>query len=207
MGTRSGKWAWKEPAEVTSGGMWTMRSRNRLCAGRWPRGSWEVRIRLGRTLLGLALIFLFGCLVPSVASAHAYLVRANPVPNSAVESGPERIQLWFSEPIDPRFAHVTVFGPDGKILVSGSPAADPRDGTSLVVPLPGKLDSGTYTVHWRVVSADGHPVAGSFTFSVGTSSAARAPGSEVAQGPSLLAVAARGFQWVALLILPGLIGF
>lgn len=40
--------------------------------------------------------------------------------------------------------------------------------------LPDKLAQGTYMVSWRVVSADGHPISGAFTFSIGKPSATSA---------------------------------
>ncbi|ADG05125.1 copper homeostasis periplasmic binding protein CopC [Kyrpidia tusciae] len=171
------------------------------------RGMERRRTRLRRILWGWVLIALLGGLFPPAAWAHAYLVKASPAPDSVVAAPPSHIQLWFSEPLESRFASVTVLDPGGKRVATGPPAADPRDGSSLVVPLEGTSERGTYTVHWRVVSADGHPVEGNFVFSVGTVSAAPAGGAETAGGPPPLGVVARGLQWAALLTLPGLIGF
>ncbi|MDI3328537.1 MAG: copper resistance protein CopC [Alicyclobacillaceae bacterium] len=163
--------------------------------------------RLWKVLLGQACIVLFGVLAPAVAWAHAYLVKAAPAPNSILLAPPERIQLWFSEPVESQFAHIEVLGPDGKRVASGPLTVDPADGTSLVLLLKEKSKNGTCTVHWRVVSADGHPVEGNFVFSVGVVSAEPAAGKETAAGPSPLELVSRGLQWAALLTLPGLIGF
>jgi CopC domain len=50
------------------------------------------------------------------------------------------------------------------IVVSPPPV---RAGLARAVDLPGGLSRGTHLVSWRVVSADGHPVGGALTFSVG----------------------------------------
>ena len=48
----------------------------------------------------------------------------------------------------------------------GRRARSPANPDTLVVPLK-KLAQGWYLVWWRVISADGHPVRGAFTFAVG----------------------------------------
>jgi copper transport protein len=52
----------------------------------------------------------------------------------------------------------------------------------------GKQPQGTFTVSWRVISADSHPVAGAFTFSVGHPSASRAPAAAQPGGSSTVGV-------------------
>jgi len=52
--------------------------------------------------------------------------------------------------------------------------ASARDSV-LTVDVPDTLDAGTYVISWRVVSADGHPIAGALTFSVGRPSAVVRP--------------------------------
>ncbi|WP_270072113.1 copper resistance CopC family protein [Streptomonospora mangrovi] len=41
------------------------------------------------------------------------------------------------------------------------------DGDEAVLPLTGELDGGGHAVRWKVVSGDGHPISGAFTFTVG----------------------------------------
>ncbi len=114
-----------------------------------------------RLLLLLALI----AFAPRVASAHATLVRSTPAAGSHLAAPPARLLLVFSEEIEPKLARVSVVGSNGSerdIAVH----ADPHDVNALV----GSLDSlpdGAYRLVWRIVSADGHPVDGSFVFSVG----------------------------------------
>ncbi len=161
---------------------------------------------MGRPGWLAGLVLILGLMFPGTASAHAYLVKALPVPDSTVSGMPARVQLWFSDPVEPRFADVFVLAPEGQRVASGPLAGDPKDATSLILPVYGG-GSGTYVVEWRVVSADGHPVAGNYSFSVGAPSGTAQPtGGAVSALPPIEGIS-RLFQWSALLILPGLIGF
>jgi copper transport protein len=93
---------------------------------------------------------------------HATLLRSTPAANSHVTKFPETIRLVFSEQVVPELSHVTLVGPDAKPVVLAI-ATDPHDVHTLVgriAPSPG----GRYEVIWHVLSADGHPVGGTFEF-------------------------------------------
>src|SRR5690606_11700829 len=65
------------------------------------------------------------------------------------------------------------------------------------LPLPASLTDGGYLVSWRVVSADSHPVGGSFVFSVGEGAAQAVPPSNAATARASLWKAARILlRWV-----------
>ncbi|MFI6033848.1 copper resistance protein CopC [Streptomyces sp. NPDC051315] len=122
------------------------------------------------TLLGL---FLFAG--AGQASAHAALRGADPADGSVVETAPRSITLTFTESVGLLDDSFRVLDPDNRRVDTDTARhADGRADTARVT-LPGKLGTGTFTVAWRVVSADGHPIAGAFTFSVGEPSATRAP--------------------------------
>jgi copper transport protein len=104
--------------------------------------------------------------LPAAASAHAVLVRTAPVPSSVVNSPPADVVLRYSEAVEPRFAIVSVTNAAGTQETAGAPRRSATDATTLVVPLR-RLSRGWYLVYWRVVSVDGHPVRGAFTFAVG----------------------------------------
>lgn len=126
-----------------------------------------VRDRRGRVLL--ALLFLVGSLLAvAPASAHTDLVRANPQAGTTV--GPlTRLQLEFATPILPRLAEVEVLDASGADHASDKPSTF---GTRVVTPVRSVDRSGRYEVRYRVVAVDGHPVVGSYHFSVAASSAA-----------------------------------
>ena len=85
---------------------------------------------------------------------------------SVLPTAPRQIRLWFSDPVEAVSDPLTVKSADGTRLDRGDGVVDAGDRSLLTaavqIPAP-----GTYTVNWRVVSADGHPISGNFMFSVG----------------------------------------
>jgi copper resistance protein C len=115
-----------------------------------------------RNLLIAALI----ALAPAAAWAHAFLDHADPRVGSVTAKAPARIQLWFTEALEPAFCRVSVTGPPG---FHGAGPARPvaGDARSLTVDLGAPVPPGTYVVRWRVLSADTHVTEGDFSFRVG----------------------------------------
>ena len=111
----------------------------------------------------------------AMAMAHASLSATSPVDGAVVETAPRSFSLTFSEPVSP--LALKLIRPDGKSAELRN--VELRDRTLEIV-APGDLGGGTHVITWRVVSADGHPIAGSVLFSVGEpSAAAPATGEEV----------------------------
>ncbi|NEB12566.1 copper resistance protein CopC/CopD, partial [Streptomyces coelicoflavus] len=125
-------------------------------------------------LLGPVLVLLLlGGAGP--ASAHAALASTDPGDGTVLRRAPAHVTLTFSESVGLRDDSFRVLDPGGHRVHTGEAGrADGRADTARVA-LPGELGEGTYTVAWRVVSADSHPVSGAFTFSVGKPSQAAAP--------------------------------
>ena len=125
----------------------------------------------GPARCGRALVLLFlavSLLVVSPASAHTDLVRANPVAGTTV--GPlTRVQLEFATPVLQRLAEVEVLDDAGEDHVAGKAATF---GTKVVTTVRSVDRSGRYEVRYRVVAVDGHPVVGSYHFTVAASAAA-----------------------------------
>ena len=105
------------------------------------------------------------------ALAHTKLVAADPAQDATVTSF-EAVRLRFTEPLRPEFSALAVTATNGAPVVSGSAAVT---GTEITVPVT-VTDGGSYTVAYRVLSADGHPVEGSYavTFAPAPPSAASA---------------------------------
>ncbi|GAB2442472.1 copper resistance CopC/CopD family protein [Streptomyces incanus] len=120
----------------------------------------------------LVLLFLAvtGALLAGAApaSAHAALTGSDPRQGTVVDEAPAQVSLTFSEPVAVSDDALRVLDPKGERVDKGDPAA--ASGTTYTVQLFGGLPDGTYTVTYQVVSADSHPVAGAFTFSVGAPS-------------------------------------
>ncbi|WP_319453260.1 MULTISPECIES: copper resistance protein CopC [unclassified Mycobacterium] len=112
------------------------------------------------------------------ASAHATRVAADPAPDAAVEQGPSRVTATFNEQLQTTFAAMTVVGPDGNLWSTGSTQVVGATASVDVLPLG---PAGTYTVNYRVTSADGHVVNGAWTFAL-TVAGAGTPGPPAAAG-------------------------
>ncbi|WP_020134000.1 copper resistance CopC/CopD family protein [Streptomyces sp. 351MFTsu5.1] len=121
-------------------------------------------------LLGTALVLLL--LGGGTASAHAALRATDPEDGTVLKSAPRSITLTFTESVGLLDDSFRVLTPEGKRLATGEAEHGAGGSDTASVTLPPKLAQGTYTVAWRVVSADSHPVSGAFTFSVGKPSPA-----------------------------------
>jgi len=99
------------------------------------------------------------------SAKHATLVSSEPAANSRLATAPTQIRLVYSEPIEGKLAKVSLVPASGTPIVLRA-GGDPRDVHAVIAPVDA-LSAGTYKVEWRVVSADGHPVDGSFSFTVG----------------------------------------
>jgi len=114
-------------------------------------------------VVALAALGLFALAVP--ASAHNSLISSNPANEASLEAGPPTIVLTFDQPVQngEGLNSVAITGPDGKEWRAGSATVD-----SNVVSAPVRElgPTGVYTVGYRIVSADGHPVSGKLTFTL-----------------------------------------
>lgn len=160
-------------------------------------------------LLGAVLVLLLlGGAGP--ASAHAALTSADPGDGTVLQRAPGHVTLTFSESVGLRDDSFRVLDPGGHRVRTGEAGrADGRSDTARVG-LPAELAEGTYTVAWRVVSADSHPISGAFTFSVGRPSTTTAA---VDTGPSedpltaTLNKVARYLSYLAAALLIGIAAF
>ena len=115
-----------------------------------------------------ATALLGGAGVPAVmlapaAAAHSVLIATDPENGSELENSPEQVELTFNEEINQNFVTVTVRQADDSTnRVTGEPTVDGDTVTAQVE----DLAPGSYTVGYRVTSADGHVVTGSSAFSV-----------------------------------------
>ena len=116
-----------------------------------------------RSLLVIAVV-LAGLTATPAAFAHAILQASNPGSNSVVRTSPRTVSLRFNEAVETAFGSIRVYDCGGGRVDSGKISRPTKD--SVAVAVDRKLAQGTYTVTWRVISADSHPVAGAFVFNV-----------------------------------------
>ncbi|WP_407152300.1 copper resistance CopC/CopD family protein [Bradyrhizobium sp. ORS 86] len=129
-----------------------------------------------RPVARLAALLLAVCLA-TAAHAHAVLVGAEPADGSVLEVAPKTVELRFNEAVAP--TAVSLLDATGKPRDVAIEAVD----QSVRVTLPADLPQGTQVVSFRVVSQDGHPVAGSLLFSIGVVTGSAAPSGDSAVDP------------------------
>lgn len=123
--------------------------------------------RLALVLAAIAAVLL-GTAVP--ASAHAALLGSDPAEGSVVRTAPAEVTLRFSEGVLLSDDSLLVYDPSGRPVQRGTAHHASGRPDSATVALRGGLRTGTYTVAWKAISADTHPVSGAWTFSVGAPS-------------------------------------
>jgi methionine-rich copper-binding protein CopC len=104
--------------------------------------------------------------LPTAAHAHAALVRSVPGNRAVVTQAPPSLDLCFNEAVEVKFSTVTLEDAKGTAVPLGKPQAGDSP-KCILVPIPA-IGSGTFTVHYRVLSQDGHVVAYGYQFSVKT---------------------------------------
>ncbi len=116
-----------------------------------------------RSLLAIAVALAALTAAPA-AFAHAILQESTPSNNSVVRTSPKTVSLRFNEAVETAFGSIRVYDCGGGRVDSGKILRPSKD--SVAVTIDRRLAKGTYTVTWRVISADSHPVAGAFVFNV-----------------------------------------
>lgn len=130
-------------------------------------GSAHRRGALGALCAAVAAVLCV--LVPGAtpAAAHAALTGTDPAEGAVVQEAPEAVSLDFSEAVQLSDDSIRVLDPDGNDVTKGGAAHVDGDSKTATAALRPGLPDGTFTVVWKTVSADSHPISGAFTFSVG----------------------------------------
>ena len=116
-----------------------------------------------RYLVGAAILAATLALAPP-AAAHSTLVSTAPPRDRVVEHSPKHVLLHFDEPVETAIGSITVYDGEGEPVDAGKitrPAPE-----SVQVAIKQRLERGTYTVAWRVISADSDPINGAWVFHV-----------------------------------------
>lgn len=115
------------------------------------------------TIMILIAVLVLGT---GIAAAHATVVSTNPADGGSVPSSPAEISVTFSENVSVVSGGLTLLDADGSRVDDGGSRV--VDGRTLMAAPSNPLANGTYVATYRVLSADGHPVSGSFLFGVGS---------------------------------------
>ncbi|MBC1434606.1 copper resistance protein [Listeria rocourtiae] len=117
--------------------------------------------------IGLVVAICLFLMPTTVAEAHAYLQSSTPKDQSTVTKAPEKVMLTFTEMIQNEYPSVIVRNSEGKRFEKGAASINPENDHVVEIGLLKDLPDDVYSVEWRVVSADGHPVSGVISFKVG----------------------------------------
>jgi copper transport protein len=140
------------------------------------------------------------------AFAHSVLIATQPGNDVVVQQSPQQVVLTFNEPVDPSLGSLRVFDGQGRQVDEGEvtqPAA-----SEVAVAIDEELAPGTYTVAWRVVSADSDPISGAFVFhvlerGVGAANVSIDALTGTSQAVDILFTAGRFFDLALLLLVVG----
>lgn len=169
-----------------------------------------------RTRAGLvAGAFALALLIPSTLYGHPRLKRSEPSAGAMLQSSPTLIELHFSEAPELRLTTVSLRGPGGSETLKGL-ATNSADRFHLTARIPHLLLPGRYTLTWRTAASDGHPVQGTFEFTVlGTSPAPPAvagatqavPDSDETELQTPFQIILRALSFIALIAVIGAVTF
>ncbi|OZB87762.1 MAG: hypothetical protein B7X41_11700 [Microbacterium sp. 14-71-5] len=123
-------------------------------------------------VLVAALVSVLGLAGAGPAAAHGEPVSTDPADGASVATAPDQVTLTFTDKAIALGTEVKVTAPDGSVVSTGDPQLGP---TTVAQPLAPARPAGTYTVVWRVTSADGHPVSGTFPFAATSAVGVAAP--------------------------------
>lgn len=118
-------------------------------------------VRRLSVLVLVGLLTLLGS--AGVANAHTRLESSDPAEGAALATAPAQVTLTFSEAVSPPDGAVEIIGPDNVTWQVGAVTAA---GPTITAPVTPAGPAGAYVLAYRVVSADGHTVAGSVNFTL-----------------------------------------
>lgn len=114
-----------------------------------------------RLLAALGVLIALAVVAAPQAAAHSDLVSSSPADGSETQSAPSQVVLTFNENIATTGLQVVAQGPSGPLEL-GDPTVT---GPTVTSAWPQDEPGGEYQLSYRVVSADGHPIDGTITFS------------------------------------------
>lgn len=179
---------------------------NTVIAGkRAPRAGPPAALRTLAALLLGGLLALTGA---QAASAHAELLSTTPEEGAVLDQAPAEAVLTFNEPVQLIDGSIRLFPGEGDPLTLDAHLSN----ANVVAALPGNVEDGSYALSYRVVSADGHPISGAISFTIGAAEDTAPAATPVIEsdtpGDTQFAVSAlTALQYLALLIFTGLILF
>ena len=119
---------------------------------------------LAKRCLSAAIVLVAVLALAPAAGAHSTLIATEPARDRVVDESPEHVLLRFDEPVETALGSIAVYDGDGN-RVDAETITRPKP-SEVRVAIDGELERGTYTVAWRVISADSDPINGAWVFHV-----------------------------------------
>ena len=165
----------------------------------WTVRRWHIRWLI--MLIALGTVLLTGLVGGPAISAHAVLKSTSPDDGAVLETPPTTVTLIFNEAVSILPDTMQLYDASGSAVTLEATAAGPEVDMSL----PDDLGHGTYTVGWRVISADSHPISGALTFSIGdvTATPVAAPQADAVIITPVMGIV-NGLAYLGLLLAVGL---
>lgn len=110
-------------------------------------------------LFAMLLIFAF----PTGTWAHSKLQSSVPAADAKVTESVQELSLSFNEKIDSTLSTLTIMDDKGEKINALEVKVE---GSEIKAALEKPLVTGAYTVEWKIVGGDGHPVKGNYAFEV-----------------------------------------
>jgi copper transport protein len=159
---------------------------------------------LGRAALLVALLVVALLINARPSGAHGYIVRSIPQDRSVLSRAPSRIQVWFTENLEPSFSTLSLTNEKGEAIPLEDSGVVPTNSTQLAARIPSTLPNGAYVLTIRAAFAsDGHVGTETVIFWVGQQTNAALPASSGAAQALPDEVVWRGLTLVALNVLFG----
>ena len=126
----------------------------------------EYKLSIMKRILVSAIAILL--MTSPMAQAHSRVVSSNPAAGSTITKMPSAISLTANEELvklnGKEISKISLIAPDKSAIKLGAIAANKLTISAPI--LQKSFKSGTYTINYRIISADGHPVSGNFTFTL-----------------------------------------
>ena len=132
----------------------------------------------GLKSIAFVVVLLMTFLLPIEVFAHSALVSTTPDPVSETEV--TELTLTFNEPVEPASSVKVTNEANEEQAVKDTAV----EGKMMTVALEQPLKNGVYTVDWKIISKDGHPAKGSYTFEVKVAAISPSP-TQVPSAPTV----------------------
>lgn len=122
-----------------------------------------------RNILSLNLVlftaFISMSTVPLTALSHAVMVESEPKKDSIITKSPKQVGVWFNEQVRSAHKALAVINSSGERVDNKDIKQEVFDPSHIYITTP-QLPPDTYTVRYRVMSADTHIISGRFNFTI-----------------------------------------